>query len=82
MPDLRQIILDRLKQLDHSIGWLAEHGDVSCGRQTVYDYLRHGRGISADKLAEMLDVLKLQVKPRFEEPPWLGGPIRWKSRAD
>ncbi len=66
MLELRQIILDRLEQLDRSRYWLANQAQAKglANRETVFRYLRGERDTSATVAAGLLEILGLEIRPR------------------
>jgi len=68
MLELRQIILERLEQLDRSRYWLARQAEAEglANRETVFRYLRGERDTSATVAAGLLALLGLEIRPRSQ----------------
>lgn len=69
MPDLRYVVLEALESQGRSRSWLADHPDVTCGRDAVLRWLAGRTDIAATHAGECLAVLGLDVTPPAAPAP-------------
>ena len=60
--DLRKIIKDRMEQLKINVPEMARR--IGCNTQTLYNYIAGRTELTASILAQVLDVLAIEVKPK------------------
>ena len=62
--DIRQIVLDRLKEIGRTKYWLCQNDDIACSFSALDRWLRGDTETNTQILGDVLDVLELEIRPR------------------